>query len=258
MWTDSYSPARLLYRGTLLGLLFLLGTLPTVLCLNRAGRALRLGQRRLDEIMLNAWTATMCRIFGVQVARSGLVQAPPVLLVANHISWLDTMILYSVAKTGFVSKAEVADWPVIGFLAGLVGTVFLQRGSHDSASDVAAAMTRRLEQGGRVAIFPEGGIRPGVGVKTFHARLFRAAVDAACPVQPVMIRYHRNGLPDLDMTFREDERFVINFLRLLGKPSCRCELRFLAPLPAAGRPRRELAAAAQAAVSAAYASAIDV
>lgn len=252
MWSDAFTPLRLIVRGTGFALLFLLGTLPTVLCLNRAGRALRIGDRRLDEFMLNAWAATLCRIFGVHVEPRGQVEPPPVLVVANHISWLDIMILYSIAKTGFVSKAEVQGWPVIGFLAGLVGTVFHQRGSHDSAGAVAEAMTRRLNEGGRVAIFPEGGIRPGPGVKVFHARLFRAAVDAACPVQPVMIRYVRNGTLDEGMTFGQNEHFLLNFLRLLGRPACTCELHFLEPISAVEKPRRELASAAQAAVSAAY------
>jgi len=252
MWSDVFTPLRLIFRGTGFSLLFLLGTLPTVLCLNRAGRAVRIGERGLDEFMLNAWAATMCRVFGVRVKPEGGVQAPPVLVVANHISWLDIMILYSIAQTGFVSKAEVARWPVIGFLAGLAGTVFHQRGSHDSAGAVAAAMTRRLNEGGRVAIFPEGGIRPGPGVKVFHARLFRAAVDAGCPVQPVMIRYVRDGTLDEGMTFKEDESFMVNFLRLLGRPACDCQLQFLEPIPAAGKPRRDLAAAAHDAVSAAF------
>lgn len=252
MWSDAWTPLRLLVRGFGFSLLLLLGTLPTVLCLNRAGRAVRVGQRRLDEFMLNAWAGALCRVFGVRTVLRGRIQPPPVLVVANHISWLDIMVLYSLARTGFVSKAEVAGWPVIGSLASLVDTVFHHRGSHDSANAVTNAMTLRLNEGGRVAIFPEGGIRPGDGVKVFHARLFRAAVDAECPVQPVMIRYLRGGAIDHGMTFREDERFVNNFLRLMGGPSCRCEVRFLEPMEAAGRARRELAAAAQAAVADAY------
>lgn len=252
MWSDAWTPLRLLIRGLGFSLLLLLGTLPTVLCLNRAGRAVRVGQRQLDEFMLNAWAGTLCRIFGVRIVVRGCIEPPPVLVVANHVSWFDIMVLYSLARTGFVSKAEVAGWPVIGSLAGLVDTVFHHRGSHDSASAVANAMTRRLNEGGRVAIFPEGGIRPGVGVKVFHARLFRAAVDADCPVQPVMIRYLRGGAIDHGMTFREDERFVNNFLRLMGRPSCVCEVQFLEPMEAVDRARRELAAAAQAAVADAY------
>ncbi|NND43972.1 MAG: 1-acyl-sn-glycerol-3-phosphate acyltransferase [Xanthomonadales bacterium] len=251
MWTDGWTPLRLLLRGAAF-LLVMLGTLPAALCQNRLGHAVRWGERRLDEFMLNAWAAALCRSFGIRVVTRGTVQPPPVLVVANHISWIDITALYSKAQTGFVSKAEVGRWPVIGFLARLAGTVFHERGSHDSAGTVTGVMVARLNAGGRVAIFPEGGIRPGEGVKVFHARLFRAAVEAACPVQPVMIRYLRNGELDPDMTFRGDESFAMNFLRLLGRPGCTCELVFLEPLPAAGRPRRELAAAAQAAVAQAY------
>jgi 1-acyl-sn-glycerol-3-phosphate acyltransferase len=233
-------------------LLLFIGTPLAVVTMNRWGRSIRVGGRMLDEVLLNFWAGSMCRIFGLQIHVTGVIQPPPVLVVANHISWLDIMLLYSLAKTSFVSKAEVGDWPVIGYLAGRVGTVFHRRGSHDSANDVANAMCERLREGHRVAIFPEGGIRPGTGVKTFHARLFRAAVDTGCPVQPVMIRYLNGGQHDSAMSFAGKESFTRNFLRLLCKPATLCEVEFLTALDATGKPRRELAEASQAAVIIAY------
>lgn len=252
MWSDFLTPVRWLYRGFLLMLVTLLGIPPTVLTINRFGRAVPVAGRTLDEVMLNWWTGTVCRIFGIRVEVAGKPAPAPVLIVANHISWLDITVLHSCASMGFVSKDEIARWPVIGFLARLSGTLFHRRGDHASSSTVSDVMIERLLEGGRVAIFPEGGIIKGDHVKQFHARLFRAAIEAECPVQPVMIRYLRDGVRDPDSGFRDQENFVVNFLRLLGRPRCTCELRFFDPLDSRGQPRNDLARASQQIISRAF------
>ena len=142
---------------------------------------------------------------------------------------------------------------VVG-LAIINNAFFHQRGSHDSAADVSAVMSGRLEQGRKVTIFPEGGIKPGSSVRTFHARLFRSAVDVGCPIQPVMVRYMRNGKRDDDISFRKNESMLVNFSRLLGRPSVIADVHFLSPISSVDKPRRELADAARMAVVAAYES----
>ena len=251
MLTDALSPLRIFARSFLLLVLAVLGTPPTILCINRFGASIRVGRQSLEEFMMKWWCGSVCRLIGVRVTLKGKVEAPPVLVVANHISWLDILVLHSQAVMGFVSKAEIARWPVVGFLARISRVVFHERGSHDSASNVAEAMTQSLKQDRRVAIFPEGGIHPGDEVKVFHARLFKAAVDVPCPVQPVMIRYQDKGARVPEMRFGR-ESFLINFFRILGRPTSECEVHFLAPLDARDRPRRELANAAQAVVAEAY------
>lgn len=249
--TDAWSPLRIVGRGLLLLVMAVFGTLPTILCINRFGASVKIGRQSLEEVMMKWWCRSVCRLFGVRVILNGQISEPPVLIVANHISWLDILVLHSQAVMGFVSKAEIAQWPVVGFLARISHVVFHERGSHNSASHVAEAMTASLKLGRRVAIFPEGGIHPGDQVNMFHARLFKAAVDLPCPVQPVMIRYLRNGVRVPEMRFGK-ESFVMNMARLLGRPSCECEVRFLTPIDANDKPRRALADAAQAAVANAY------
>jgi 1-acyl-sn-glycerol-3-phosphate acyltransferase len=208
--------------------------------------------RQLDEFMLNWWTGMVFRGFGIKVAVTGSAIPGPVLIVSNHISWLDILALHSTVKLGFVSKAEVAHWPFIGFLARLSDTVFHERGSDNSSTNVTTVMVNRLNEGGRIGIFPEGGIWPGDTVKVFHARLLKAAVEVPCPIQPAMIRYVRNGQRDADITFREGENFVMNFLRLLGHPSCVCEVVYLEPILVAESARKDLATQARAAILDAY------
>jgi 1-acyl-sn-glycerol-3-phosphate acyltransferase len=252
--SDRYRYLRLLYRLPLLLLHTIVSTPLTVLCQSAPGRAARLRGRALNEIVLNAWAAITCRIFGVRRHIRGRLAPGAQLIAANHISWIDIPLLHSIAAMGFVAKSEIARWPLLGWMARAGGTVFHERGSHDSASGVTAAMARRLAEGGRVAIFPEGGILPGEGVKRFHARMLGPAIDAGVPVQPVMLRYSRNGRTYHDITFRAGEHFLANFMRLLTQAPCQAELFILPRISTAGRQRREVAAEAETAVRAAFAS----
>lgn len=236
---------RLTYRFPLFLLHLLLGTPATVLCQHRPLRNVKAGRQTLGEIMSTWWSRTICRLFGLKIETAGTFQPGPQLVVANHISWIDIPLLHSESVLGFVSKAEIADWPVIGYLARVGNVMFHRRGSHDSASGVASVMKERLEQGGKVAVFPEGGILRGDGVKRFHGRLFAAAIETGCAVQPVMIRYMRGGQHDHDMTFLPGEHFVGNFFRLMSQPGCVAEIRVLPILDSEGKQRRQLAAEAE-------------
>ena len=244
--------ARLIYRVPILLLHIVLGAPVTVLCQYRPFRDLRPGRRPLSEVTAVWWMRTVCRIFGLRIERSGTFGPGARLLVANHISWLDIPLINSMAAVSFVSKAEINDWPVVGLMARSGRTLFHQRGSHDSASGVATIMAERLAQGGRVAIFPEGGIRPGHGVKRFHGRMFAAAIETGSPVQPIMLRYLREGGHDPDMTFLPGEHFVSNFFRLLRQGPCIAHVEVLPEIAAAGRQRRDVAAEAEAAVRSAF------
>lgn len=223
-----------------------------LLCHYRPLKAVRFGGKPLIELSETLWSRAVCRVFGLRLEVRGEVGPGPHLVVANHISWIDITVMRSVARMGFVSKAEINDWPVIGYLARIGETVFHQRGSHDSASGVAGVMGERLREGGNVAIFPEGGILPGPGVKRFHGRMFAAAIDTASPVQPVMLRYMRDGRHVHDVTFIRGEHFVGNLFRLLRQKSCLADVAVLPPIDSIGKQRRPLAAEAEQAVRAAF------
>ena len=233
-----------------------LGTPVAVLAFYPPFRGRRLGGVPLQEIMQCWWGRTTCRIFGVAVHCRKDFPVGPQLLVANHISWLDIQVLFSLSPMGFVAKAEIEGWPLVGFLARVGGTVFHRRGSHDSSSGVATVMMERLSQGGKVTIFPEGGILPGFGVKRFYARLFAAAIQTSTPVQPIAIRYVLDGHHFKNMTFRDGENFAANIFRLLSQPGCIVEVSILEPLPSQDMARRELAMQAETAIRAAFDSEI--
>ncbi len=243
---------RFVYRTVLLTgyLVFMLG--PTLMRVNyyrRRGTAE--GSRKADEIAVRL-ARRLTWFFGIRIEISGTPVEGAVLFAANHISWLDIPVLHSGCAMGFVGKAEIEQWPIFRSIARTGGTIFHQRGDHNSAVDVSSVMVQRLQQGRAVTIFPEGGIKPGADVRIFHARMFRPAVEVGCPVQPVMIRYMSGVRRDDDISFRQGEGMMKNLGRLLARPGARAEVHFLSPMSAAGMPRRALSEAAREAVVESY------
>jgi len=248
------SVLRFIFRSLLL-IGFLLFFLPASLMIvnfhrrqntKEGSRKADLGAVRLAKRL--AW------LFGVHVKVTGDTPAVPVLIAANHISWLDIPVLHSACAMGFVGKAEIESWPVFRSIARVGGTIFHQRGNHDSAAGVSELMAQRLHEGRAVAIFPEGGIQAGAPIRVFHARMFRPAVDVGCPVQPVMVRYMRDGHIDEEVSFRVGESMLMNLCRQLARPRSIAEVNFLPLISAVDQPRRALADGARAAVVSSYES----
>ena len=245
---------RFTYRTILLigFLMFLL--IPILMRINYYRRLdTEAGSRKADATAVRL-SKKLAWLFGIRVQVTGKPADGAVLFAANHISWLDIPVLHSACAMGFVGKAEIESWPVFSFIARTGGTIFHQRGNHDSAAGVSSLMAQRLEQGRAVAIFPEGGIKPGSSIRVFHARMFRAAVDVGCPVQPVMVRYMRDGRRDDHVSFRVGESMLSNFARMLAGPKSIAEVAFLPTIDANGKPRRALSEAARAAVISSYES----
>ena len=149
--------------------------------------------------------------FKVEV-RGELPQGPH-LWVGNHVSWTDIPLLGQLLPISFLSKAEVRTWPLAGWLAHKAGTLFIRRGSGDSTL-LARQLHRHLEAGRQLLIFPEGTTTDGQQVRTFHGRLLTGAIEAGVPLQPVAIRYRRDGEIDLIAPFIGDDDLPSHLLRL--------------------------------------------
>jgi len=111
-----------------------------------------------------------------------------VLWVSNHVSWLDIPVIGSIIPTFFLSKAEIAKWPVIGWMATTANTLFISRGSGD-ADSVTQQMEKFLRDGYPVVFFPEGTTSDGRNVRRIHGKLLQAAMDTQVPIQPIVICY---------------------------------------------------------------------
>ncbi len=236
---DPWRPLRYVWRVPLI-VLHLIVSLPlTLLTINAVGERIRFRDGEcLEHRMIRWWQLTLMRLFGFTIVREGEPLRSATLLVANHLSWLDITLIHSQRMACFVAKSEIARWPLVGWLASRGGTIYHKRGSTESLASVAQVMVEHLRRGDAVAVFPEGGTGPGDRVKTFHARIFQAAIDANVPAQPVALRFTRDGVPTHEIAFRPNEKFFPNFFRVLGEPSTTAEVMFLPPVaPAANRRR---------------------
>jgi len=189
---------------------------------------------------------------GIRVRVEGVPLARDVLFAANHRSWLDILLLGGSAGAAFVSKEEVARWPVVGWLAKVNRTVFVARAERGAVREQADALRNALASGQPVALFAEGTVSEGEEMLPFRPSLFASLYPplAAARVQPVAIDY---GAAARDIAWIDDETMVDNARRVLGRVGrMPVVLRFLPPIdPNAAGDRKALAAAAQAAVAAA-------
>jgi 1-acyl-sn-glycerol-3-phosphate acyltransferase len=164
---------------------------------------LTLGSRqagaRIGPILLRAYGLGICRILGLRVEVSGVPPAAGAcLFTPNHWGYVDVFVLASCCRSLFVSRDDVARWPVVGVFVRSGGTIFIRRELRRDAARVVAEISDRLRDGLRVTAFLEGGAGPGVVVRRFRSPLLEAATTSGAPCVPVAIRYRLPSNPELD------------------------------------------------------------
>jgi 1-acyl-sn-glycerol-3-phosphate acyltransferase len=183
----------------------------------------------------------MLAVLGIRLVRQGPAPRPGSLLTANHVSWLDILVLLAVAPARLVAKGDVGRWPGIGVLAGRSGAIFIDRARPKALPATVAEVTAALRAGRTVAAFPEGTTYCGARHGRFRPALFQAAIDARAPVVPVSIRYDSTAAAFIGEDTLWDSVRRVAALRsltvtLITAPALR---------PAPGADRRTLARAAQ-------------
>jgi 1-acyl-sn-glycerol-3-phosphate acyltransferase len=170
----------------------------------------------------------------------------PLLVVANHVSWLDVQVLSAGRGARFVAKSETRHWPVVGTVTQAFDAIFIVRGSFRSAARTKDAVAAALRAGERVVVFPEATTTDGTTVGRFYPAMFQAAIDAGVRVLPVALRYvNEAGRPSSAAAFIDDMTFGGSLARVIAEPALRAEVHFGVPIASLGRTRRELAADAR-------------
>ena len=203
---------------------------------------------RAKRLRIRRWSRRLLHLLRVDIRIAGALAHPNVVVVANHVSWLDIFALHAVGPVRFIAKSEIARWPLIGRLVRGVGTLFVERQRRRDAHRVNREVAAALADGDIVAVFPEGTVTNGSKVLPFKASLLQPVVDAQGALQPVAIRYktpsgERSLVPAYD-----DVPFLHSVWRICGARALVVDMVARPPLPAAGRHRRELAAMAEAAI----------
>ncbi len=206
--------------------------------------ALRFPRLSADQqgMQVQAWSMAMLRHLGIALQVCG--QPPlggPVLLVANHFSWLDIVVMHAARHCRFVSRSDVQAWPLVGTLATAAGTLYIQRSVRRDALRVVQQMTAALRARDVLAVFPEGTTGDGHTLLPFHANLLQAALAADAPVLPVGLRYVDavSGVASAAPGYVGDDSLLQSLWRTVCAPPLRAVVRYGKPETAQGRGRRE-------------------
>lgn len=217
--------ARIIYRVTTLKLL----SVSAVLMMAYHGRGNDSGiPNQKQKAYRQKWMRKVTNVIGMRLTIVGEVpqNEQSALWVANHITWLDIPVIGS-AGAGFLSKAEVRKWPVIGWLGKKGGTVFIRRGGKNASQIASQEIATKITAGDNILVFPEGTTGPGNDVSSFYARVFAPALEHKLRVQPIAIQYfNHKGEYQANLAW-SDESFMTNLLRVLGEPSIEVVLTFL-------------------------------
>ena len=226
---------RLTHLAGVLLIGILLGSMVSVLELLSRSDLLGVRQR------LSRWfMQRLSQALPLQVRITGVPPLQPMLWVSNHVSWLDIPLIGMLAPLSFLSKSEVRHWPLLGWLASKAGTLFIRRGANECAR-VNQQLSAHLQQNRHLLLFPEGSTSDGSSLRTFHPRLLASAIDSGVALQPVAIRYVRNGKLCQLSPFIDDDDLLNHLLRLLCSEAVEVEIHLLPPISSQDTSRNELA-----------------
>lgn len=242
------SAIRKAYRLTLFLLLLLVGILATLVFLRHSVPATGFISK-----IVTGWLGLAAKVFGVKIKTFGYPMKSKTLFVANHISWLDILVIGSLVPVHFLSKHEVKTMPLIGWLATRAGTLYIKRGRKESASEATIEITEALKKNHNSLIFAEGTTTDG-NIKRFHGRMLQSAIDADAIIQPIAIFYPRYNTRTNQIETNPAALFIDDITAgesmnlILREPYINVEVHFLEPISATGNTRDELASHAYAEV----------
>lgn len=172
------------------------------------------------------------------------------MLVTNHVSWLDIFVIHSLRPARFIAKAEIARWPLLGFLVSRTGAIFIERGKRHAVREVNQRAAASLQSGELIGMFPEGGVSDGERLLPFHANLIQPAIDAGAPIVVAGLRYRDGrGRPTRATDYAGDVTLLQSLVRIARHGALVADLHLITVLDGGSTTRHEAARAARAAIA---------
>lgn len=200
------------------------------------------------------WSQKTLRILNVILSIHGArpdATARNLMIAANHISWLDIYVINAAHPARFVAKAEIRDWPVVGWLCEKAGTIFIRRTHRRDTARINDEMHNVLATGDTIGLFPEGTTTAGDRLLKFHSSLLEPAVANNATLAPAALRYSTSdGEQCVAVAYINDLSFAESLQLIIRQKSTIAELTFAPPISALGCSRRELALKAESAIAA--------
>ena len=202
----------------------------------------QLSQQQRDA-RVQVWAMQLLRIWGIDLeVRGQPVVSGPALLVCNHISWLDIVVIHATRHCRFVSKSELKNWPLVGMLATGAGTLYIHRAQRKDAMRMVKDMAQSLRDGDVLGVFPEGTTGDGIGMLPFHANLIQSAIEGEAPVQPLALQFVDAHGISMAARYIDDDTLLGSVWSTLNARGLKAVVNFGAPEVANGRDRRQWAA----------------
>ncbi|MDP1666003.1 MAG: lysophospholipid acyltransferase family protein [Methylobacter sp.] len=181
------------------------------------------------------WLRKFSSIVNLHIIKDGELPERRAILISNHISWLDIIVIGQYLPACFIAKSDISNWPVIGYLARQAGTIFIRRGDKQHIRTTAEKMVWLLKQNSNIIAFPEGTTTKGDEVLHFHSSLFQPALLTKSTVQPVVLQYQ--GTAKEHAPFVGDDAFVPHLIRMLALDKIEVRLSFLPVINSSGKDR---------------------
>ena len=205
----------------------------------------QLSQQQRDA-RVQVWAMQLLRIWGIDLeVRGQPVIAGPALLVCNHISWLDILVIHATRHCRFVSKSELRGWPVLGTLATGGGTLYIERAQRKDAMRMVKDMAQSLRNGDVLAVFPEGTTGDGIGMLPFHANLIQSAIEGEAPIQPLALQFVDSQGISMAARYIDDDTLLGSVWSTLNARDLKAVVNFGDLQTSNGRDRRQWAASLQ-------------
>lgn len=196
------------------------------------------------EQAVQAWAQRLLQLWGIELQTQGQAhQQGAALLVSNHISWLDIVVMHASRHCRFVSKSDIQRWPVVGTLATSAGTLYIERHSRRDAHRMVRDVGQAMRNGDVIAVFPEGTTSDGQDVLPFHANLIEAALQAQAPVQPLALQFvdRHSGQPSRAVCYIDNDTLIGSVWRTLRSPGIVARVHWGHAQQDLGRDRRQWA-----------------
>lgn len=201
--------------------------------------------RNVRRVLLHTWAKLFVFFCGIKIEVLGPPPKPPCFIVANHISYVDTLILHYTTKCIFVARGDVEHWPIIGLIARAIYIIFIDRANRLDTKRVNEEIKHALKMGDGVAVFAESRISCGKDIQPFRSALLSAPIELNMPIYYATITYqtldkHKSPPVSYFVAWWRPEPFTYHLFRLLSYPGFKARIIF-GDTPLFGNDRKELA-----------------
>lgn len=242
MVKTKFSPLLLPPRVGRLGL-NILGGAALIESVHRVPVISKIHERELNDYRsFRYWVKDLVKSLNVSLELYGEPIGQGNLCVANHVSWVDTVILNNAVPLAFVSRHDVEEWPFVGTFTKRMGSIYVDRSNKFQAYRSIPVLEEKLSEGRSVIVFPESTTTDGTELLPFYGMFIESAVRVGCHVQPIALKYtDSEGRLLREAAYVGEDSFGETLTRILRQPKVFAHLEFLAPIDARKHDRKEIA-----------------